>query len=110
LIFKLAAAAISDFQKFENVTVGSLCGGKMTSCAKFHQNQTDQTVERYRDLTVLTMVDGRHFKVIGRQPTTICTPLERYLVVFIVVHCKTWFESMQKADMELGHWVTGSSI
>ena len=45
-IFKLAAAAISDFQKFENVTVGSLCGGKMTSCAKFHQNQTDQTVAK----------------------------------------------------------------
>jgi len=39
LIFKMAAAAILNFQKFEVVTVCHLVGAIMRYRAKFHQNR-----------------------------------------------------------------------
>ena len=41
VIFKMAAAAIMDFQKFEILTVGPLQGGSMRHRAKFHQNRSN---------------------------------------------------------------------
>jgi len=39
--FKMAAAAILDFQKFKILTVHPLQGGNVRHRAKFHQNQSN---------------------------------------------------------------------
>jgi len=41
VIFKMAAAAILDFQKFEILMVGALKGANMRHRAKFHQNRSN---------------------------------------------------------------------
>ena len=41
VIFKMAVAAILDFQKFEILTVGPLKGANMRQRAKFHQNRSN---------------------------------------------------------------------
>jgi len=40
VIFKMAAAAILNFQKFEILTVDPLYGANMRHRAKFHQNRS----------------------------------------------------------------------
>jgi len=39
VIFKMAAAAILDFQKLDILTVGPLYGGSVRHRAKFYQNR-----------------------------------------------------------------------
>jgi len=41
VIFKMAAAAILDFQKFEILTVSPLLGGSEHHRAKFHKNRSN---------------------------------------------------------------------
>ena len=41
VIFKMAAAAILNFQKFEILTVDLLYGANMRHRAKFHQNRSN---------------------------------------------------------------------
>ena len=60
VIFKMAAAAILNFQKFKILTLDPLLGANVRHRAKFHKDRSN----RYRDIAIFVIFqDGgrRHF-------------------------------------------------
>ena len=84
-IFKIAAAAILDFQKCEILTVGRRYVDIMHHSAKFHQNRLNGCGHS----TAFQMAAVRHLGFVGRVlgPPTMNTWWSLSL-------CKIWLESM----------------
>jgi len=79
--FKMAAAAILDFQNFKFLTTGTAKGVELHQYAKFRENR----LNRGRNMAIF-----RFFQDGGRPPSWICnacvgTTHEGHLVVFITV-------------------------
>jgi len=71
-IFKMAAAAILDFEIFEILTVGTLKGVKLCHCVKFRRNRSNRgqnmAMFRFSKMAAAAILDFQNFKflTVGR--------------------------------------------